>query len=105
MILLDNWYYKNLGDPLLASSEQESVSHAFAIFVEHESKATPENPMALFYRHETHAHMHCELLLYIPPNCAAFALSIKAQRCAKPQIQDLAIFAGSAPALAYWFNT
>lgn len=105
MIVWDSSYYKNLGDPLLASSEQASVSHAFAMFVERESKATPEYPMALFYRHETHAHMHCEWLLYIPPHCAAFALSIKALPCAKPQKQDLAIFAGSAQALAYWFKT
>ncbi|OEF23280.1 hypothetical protein [Vibrio rumoiensis] len=82
--LSDRWYRKNLGDALFASPEIERIKH---LCLESDDKSK----MSVYYRHESGGQLHCDFILYFPPECRNFALSIDAVSCEQPDRHDLAL--------------
>lgn len=94
------WYTLNLGDALLATQALERIRQMFQ--AESEQRSATRD-MALFMRHESEGRLHCEVILYFPPNIAALAHKLGASTCAAPAPRDLGLLAGNDSAWRIWF--
>ncbi|MBI1424791.1 MAG: hypothetical protein GC149_15200 [Gammaproteobacteria bacterium] len=98
--LMQQWFRKNLGDPLLA---EPVLDHLHALFTaEYEQRHQPMD-MALFIRHESVTHLHCETVIFFSPAAATVATAVGASPCARPVRSDLGLFAGSEQAWTVLF--
>lgn len=59
---MDQWFMANLGDAMLAGDE---LDHVCALF---ELQGNRSPTTAVLMRHENLGRLHCELVLYFPPN-------------------------------------
>ena len=71
------WHYKNLGDAMLAAPELEKIKQDIG-----------EN-MPLFVRYITQHSLHCEVIVYFPPEAKKLAKQCLASPCLAPDQQDL----------------
>ena len=65
---MNTWFTKNLGDPMLAG---ESLDHLKTLFLSAQVKMNYPKDMALFIRHESEGHLHCEVKVYFSPASAS----------------------------------
>lgn len=84
------WHVLNVGDPLLADQQLESVLQAVD-----EACRQALDDLAVFQRFESEGRLHCELKLYFSPGLEALARSLGARPCGVPAPHGLAYFAGS----------
>ena len=99
--LMQHWFRKNLGDPLLAGPV---LDHIHALFtIEYERCHQPVD-MALFIRHESAEHLHCETVIFFSPTAATVASAVEADTCARPARSDLGLLAGSDKAWSLLFT-
>ncbi|HJV25943.1 MAG TPA: hypothetical protein VJ673_09650 [Aromatoleum sp.] len=85
---MEQWFAANLGDAMFAG---EALEHVSALFAAQERNATT----AVLMRHENIGRLHCELVLYFPPELADLAASVGAEPCGRPALDGLGVAAGS----------
>ena len=85
---MEQWFAANLGDAVLAGEALDRVCALFA--AQERSPAT-----AVLVRHENIGRLHCELVLYFPPELADLAASVGAEPCGRPGLAGLGIAIGS----------
>lgn len=86
------WFYRNLGDAMLAEEVRDELEKAFKIA---RTKANNSDEMALFIRHESNGHLHCEIIVYFSPASALIARELGARPCLRPSVTDLHLSVGS----------
>ncbi len=88
---MDPWFTTSLGDATLALEPLDRLEAAFrAAFGT--AGCPPE--AAVFFRHESEGHLHCELRVYLSPATEALARTLGADPCGRPSPQDLSLLAG-----------
>jgi hypothetical protein len=95
------WFESNLGDAMLAGA---SIDHVKALFLSEYEKAGRPADMAVFVRHESEGHLHCEAKVYFSPASAVVAEAVDAIPCEKPSADGLGLLAGSAEAWPTFFS-
>lgn len=91
---MDQWFMANLGDAMLAGDE---LDHVCALF---ELQGNRSPTTAVLMRHENLGRLHCELVLYFPPELADLAARVGAHPCGKPTLSGLGVAIGSPQRLA-----
>jgi hypothetical protein len=86
------WFTKNLGDAMLAG---ESLEHVKTLFLSAYEQAENANELALYFRHESEGHLHCEVKIYFTPASAQVAKALDATPCRRPSPDGLGLLAGS----------
>ena len=95
-----HWFSKNLGDAMLAGEALESVAEVFqAAF----TQAGCPTEMAVFMRHESEGHLHCEVKTYFSPAAVGVARQVGADACAQPSPHGLSLLGGSEAASSLLF--
>ena len=72
-----NWYFKNLGDAMFADAELAQIKQS--VLGKH----------ALFVRYAARHGLHCEVIVYFPPEAQSVAKKHLATPCLKPDENDL----------------
>ena len=88
---MNSWFSKNLGDGILASGDLERIDALFP--AEYKRQGAPAD-MAVFIRHDTQAHVHCEVTVYFSPAALAIATALQAIPCPQPSRDNLGLLAG-----------
>ena len=97
---MTNWFCKNLGDALLADAALDQIK---SLYTDTFANSTPPEDFAIFIRHESEGHLHCEVMLYFSPTAATLARAVDAVPCGQPSATDLGLFVGSEHAHAILF--
>ncbi|WFB37632.1 hypothetical protein P3T73_07645 [Kiritimatiellota bacterium B12222] len=96
------WFYKNLGDAMLARSTVDQIE---SLFLSTYKPSPYAKEMAVFIRHDAEGQLHCIVKVYFPPSLQALAKSVDARPCPKPSPHDLGLLVGSDEAKEYYFPT
>jgi hypothetical protein len=91
---VDTWFYKNLGDAMLASELLEKVRQLFIVSYSSRTRH------AIFFRHQSDGRLHCEVVLYFSPSTSALANTLEAIPCARPAATGLGLLIGDASLIA-----
>ncbi|MGO2508855.1 MAG: hypothetical protein ACTH6Y_07670 [Vibrio hibernica] len=75
-----NWYRKNLGDALMVEPNIASLK---------EQCQSLGGPFVAYYRHESLSGLHCDFIVYFPPESSTLAMLVKAKVCDAPDQHDL----------------
>ncbi len=94
------WFTTSLGDATLAL---EPLDRLEAGFLSTYGTAGDPPEAAVFFRHESEGHLHCDLRVYFSPATEALARSLGAEACGRPSPQDLSLLAGSEAAWGLLF--
>ncbi|MDP2761162.1 MAG: hypothetical protein Q8O64_12310 [Sideroxyarcus sp.] len=89
---MNTWFTSNLGDAMLAG---EASEHIKALFSSVHQIANSPKEMAIFFRHESEGHLHCEVKVYFSPATVAVARAVDAIPCKKPSANGLGLLAGA----------
>ena len=89
---MNTWYTKNLGDAMLAREETDQIKELFLIEYGIDNQS---NELAVFIRHESEGHLHCEVKVYFPPALAVMARMLDADTCRQPSLDGLSLLVGS----------
>ena len=97
---MNNWFCKKLGDGLTSAEALAEIETLFQ-----SQLATAGNPedLAVFIRHESIGHLHCEVVVYFPPGAMILAKSVDAMPCPKPTRDNLGLLHGSEAAWLFLF--
>jgi len=87
-----NWFFKNLGDGMLAS---EPLCHLEELLLAVYENAGNPKEMAAFIRHESDGRLHCEVKVYFSPASVGVAREVDAEPCGRPVPNGLSLLAGS----------
>ncbi len=93
--MMSAWFTKNLGDAMLAG---EALAQLEAEFKATYGESGDYGRTAIFIRHESEGHLHCEVKAYFSPDAAAVAKAVDADPCAKPSQDGLSLLAGAEDA-------
>ncbi|BAL27267.1 hypothetical protein [Azoarcus sp. KH32C] len=85
---MEQWFAANLGDAMLAG---EALDRVCALFAAQGRSGTT----AVLMRHENVGRLHCELVLYFPPELADLAAAVGARPCGRPALSGLGVAIGS----------
>jgi len=77
---------------MLAGEASEQIKALFSPVFE---IADNRKEMAIFFRHESDGHLHCEVKVYFSPATAAIARAVEAIPCKKPSMDGLGLLAGA----------
>jgi hypothetical protein len=94
------WFYKDLGDGILASVPLGRIEEHF---MREYARAGAPIDMALFIRQISEGRLHCEVSVYFSPAAAAVAEAVNAVPCGKPSPDGLSLLAGSEDSWAVLF--
>jgi hypothetical protein len=86
------WFRKNLGDALLAWEELGQIEELFLSLY---GKDNSSNEVAVFIRHESEGHLHCEVKAYFSPSLVMMAGQVDADPCKRPSLDGLSLLVGS----------
>lgn len=86
------WFYKNLGDAMLAF---EALGHIEALFRSTYRTAELPKDVAVFVRHNSEGRLHCQVEVYFSPAAAFLANEMNADPCGKPSRGGLGLLVGS----------
>lgn len=89
--MMSAWFTKSLGDAMLAG---EALAELETLYLSTYGKSAPPNDAAIFIRHESEGHLHCEVKAYFSPDAVAVANKVDADPCAKPARDGLSLLAG-----------
>lgn len=92
---MKNWFFKNLGDAMLAGDQQDRIQQL--LLSAYSDTGSPKE-MAAFIRHESEGRLHCEVKIYLSPMSIAVASAVDAEPCEKPSPDGLGLLAGSQDA-------
>ena len=85
------WYFKELGDGMMAYEPSEQIINAFQTGFASAGKPVE---MAIFTRLESEGRLHCEVVAYFSPAAADIARMFEAQPCQKPVRSGMGLLAG-----------
>lgn len=88
---MDPWFTTSLGDATLAL---EPLDRLEALFLSTYGTTGSPAEAAVFFRHESAGHLHCDLRVYLSPATAGLARVLSAETCGRPSPQDLSLLAG-----------
>jgi hypothetical protein len=89
---MSSWFCKHLGDAMMAF---EPLGHIEALFQSaYRVAARPKN-VAVFVRHNSEGHLHCQVDVFFSPASAILAEEMDADPCEKPSINGLGLLIGS----------
>lgn len=91
---MEQWFMANLGDAMLAGDELDRVCALFGQLGDRNATT------AVLMRHENHGGLHCELMLYFPPELADLAACVGATPCGRPDSSGLGVAVGSRQRIA-----
>lgn len=94
------WFTRSLGDAMLAG---ESLDHIKTLFLSEYEPAKNSKEMAVFIRHESEGHLHCEVKVYFSPASVLVAEAVDAIPCKKPSPDGLGLLAGSEESWSVFF--
>jgi hypothetical protein len=86
------WYTKNLGDAMLAQDDLDQIKE---LFLSTYGNYINSNDVAVFIRHESEGHLHCEVKAYFSPAMAMMARKVDADPCNRPSTDGLSLLVGS----------
>jgi len=92
---MNDWFCCNLGDPMLADELLERIG---LYYREAYRQSIDYDERAVFVRHETSGRLHCEVIVYFSPRCAAVAARADAMPCHRPDPSGLSLLAGPVAA-------
>jgi hypothetical protein len=84
------WFTKNLGDAMLAGEALVQLEACF----QSTYPSGHSDKIAIFIRHESEGHLHCEVKAYFPPDAVDLAKKVDADPCAKPSPDGLSLLVG-----------
>lgn len=93
------WFTKNLGDAMLAG---EALTQLEACY-QSTYPSDHSDKIAVFIRHESEGHLHCEVKAYLSPDTDNLAKMIDADPCARPSRDGLSLLAGTEAAWQVFF--
>jgi hypothetical protein len=89
---MKTWFYKELGDAMMAAQPANQIREAFLpLFV---SAGNPED-MAVFTRNDSEGRLHCEVSVYFSPAAIDIAKAFDAKPCEIPLKEGLDLLVGS----------
>lgn len=94
---MNKWTTRNLGDAMLAGEALERIRKRFLAV---QARSDSPDDMAVFIRHVSEGHLHCEVRVYFSPTAARVAEAVGAVACEKPVSEDLGLLLGSEKAWA-----
>jgi len=94
------WYYKNLGDAMLAG---EILGRIEAACDSARDAVEEAGEIAVFVRHVSEGHLHCQVEVFFSPGSFIIADQFGAARCARPPLAGLGLLAGSEDAWSRLF--
>lgn len=97
---MSTWFYKNLGDAMLAFL---ALDHVEAVCRSAYEKADCPNDMAVFLRHESEGRLHCEVKVYFSPELASISDELGASPCERPTKYGLSLLVGAPTAWSVLF--
>lgn len=97
---MQSWLKVNLGDALLASEKLTQIEQQISKKYQ-DSNAAKE--IAAFIRHESEGCLHCQVIVYFPPEASVIAKTFNATSCAKPSFFDLSLLAGNEESWRIYF--
>lgn len=97
---MDTWFYKNLGDAMLAYLELE---HIQAVCTAAFKKANESDEVAAFSRHDSEGRLQCELKVFFTPALADIAKTLGATPCEQPSRNGMSLIVGSPAAWSLFF--
>jgi hypothetical protein len=86
-----SWHRLSLGDANMADDEMDDLRIKFE---QERSRAAATRGMALFRRLESRGDVHCDLVVYFPPQAAGLARRCNASPCAQPARHGLDMVIG-----------
>lgn len=98
---MTTWFYKHLGDGMMADGPAEQIRAACEAQLKAGSKP---NDFGVFTRAESEGRLHCEVIAYFSPAAAEIARSFEAKPCVKPVRTGLGLLAGNSACWAVLFN-
>ena len=89
---MSSWFYKNLGDALMAFEPLGDIEGQF-----HSTYRVDPCPkeVAVFIRHNSEGHLHCEVEVYFSPASVVLAMELDADPCTRPSTSGLSLLIGS----------
>lgn len=90
------WYWKNIGDALLASSVLQQIKQAV---IEQFPDAAHDPDIGVFWRQDSENGLHCDVNVYLCPKLAKIAGELDAKRCDKPILAGLECLIGGCDEL------
>ena len=88
---MNTWFYKNLGDAMMAAQPSDQIREAFLAAFESAGKP---NDMAVFTRNDSEGRLHCEVSVYFSPAATEVAKTFDASPCEMPLSVGLDLLAG-----------
>ena len=98
--MISDWFTKNLGDAMLAG---DALAQLEALFLATYEDSGVASKAAIFIRHESEGHLHCEVKAYFSPDAAIVARAVDADPCARPTRNDLSLLVGAEDSWQAWF--
>lgn len=89
---MSSWFYKNLGDAMMAFEPLGDIEDQF-----HSTYRVDPRPkeVAVFIRHHSEGHLHCEVEVYFSPASVVLAKELEADPCTRPSASSLSLLIGS----------
>ncbi len=88
---MQNWFYKNLGDAMLADDSLQQIKQ---LFLRTYPDPKQQSDKAILYCHLSEGRLHCEVMVYFSPGCSSMAQALAADPCHEPSNSDLSLLVG-----------
>ena len=98
---MNAWFYKSLGDAIMAAGPVEQIRAAFHLLSE--SQGTQPG-LAVFTRTDSESRLHCEVSVYFSPAAAGLARMFEAQPSEQPLRAGLELLAGDQDSWTMLFS-
>jgi len=89
---MNAWFYKNLGDAMMAFEPLADIEAQFRSMYR---VAPCPKDVGVFIRHNAEGRLHCAVEVYLPPAAAGLAKELDAAPCARPSTNGLSLLIGS----------
>lgn len=92
---MNAWFYKNLGDAMMAFEPLAEIENRFQSTYQ---VAPCAKEVAVFMRHNAEGRLHCEVEVYFSPASVDLAKQLGAAPCTRPSRNGLSLLIGSQDA-------
>jgi hypothetical protein len=89
---MSSWFCKNVGDAMMAFEPLSEIEDQYRSMY---PLAACSKEVAVFVRHNSEGHLHCEVEVYFSPASVALAKKLDADPCARPSPYGLSLLIGS----------
>lgn len=85
------WFYKNLGDAMLADDSLQQIKQ---LFLQSYPDPSQHSDKCILYYHLSERRLHCEVTVYFSPACRSMAQALDATPCEQPSSSGLGLLVG-----------